>query len=95
MGEGREVGHGAVLVLAGLAVIVLGVWGLLCPGHHSHQLRSLHLVGIVIFVMLTITPVDPAGCSKVPRRPQKWCGENAASSCRLFAGLERGHGHSC
>ena len=66
----------AILVLAGLAVIVLGVWGYFVPAIIRINYFSTSQVGIVIFVMLTITPLT-ALLLKVPRRPQKWCGENA------------------
>jgi cytochrome bd-type quinol oxidase subunit 1 len=48
---------GAVLALAGLAVIVLGVWGYFVPAIIRINYFSTSQVGIVIFVMLTITPL--------------------------------------
>lgn len=48
---------GAVLVLAGLAVIVLGVWGYFVPAIIRINYFSTSQVAIVIFVMLTITPL--------------------------------------
>ncbi|MFO0767176.1 MAG: hypothetical protein U0231_10375 [Nitrospiraceae bacterium] len=48
---------GAVLVLAGIAVIVLGVWGYFVPAIIRINYFSTSQVGIVLFVMLTITPL--------------------------------------
>ena len=48
---------GAVLVLASLAVIVLGVWGYFVPAIVRINYFSTSQVGIVIFVILTITPL--------------------------------------
>ncbi len=48
---------GAVLALAGIAVIVLGVWGYFVPAIIRINYFSTSQVGIVIFVMLTITPL--------------------------------------
>ncbi|MCS6291207.1 MAG: cytochrome ubiquinol oxidase subunit I [Nitrospira sp.] len=48
---------GGVLGLAGLAVIVLGVWGYFVPAIIRINYFSTSQVGIVIFVMLTITPL--------------------------------------
>ena len=48
---------GAVLVLAGIAVIILGVWGYFVPAIIRINYFSTSQVGIVIFVMLTITPL--------------------------------------
>ena len=47
----------AVLVLASLAVIVLGVWGYFVPAIVRINYFSTSQVGIVIFVILTITPL--------------------------------------
>jgi hypothetical protein len=48
---------GAVLVLAGIAVIVLGVWGYFVPAIIRINYFSTSQVLIVLFVMLTITPL--------------------------------------
>ncbi|MDP9132438.1 MAG: hypothetical protein M3M98_04800, partial [Nitrospirota bacterium] len=48
---------GAVLALAGIAGIVLGVWGYFVPAIIRINYFSTSQVGIVIFVMLTITPL--------------------------------------
>src|SRR5689334_3081876 len=48
---------GAVLVLASLAVIVLGVWGYFVPAIVRINYFSTSQVLIVIFVILTITPL--------------------------------------
>lgn len=48
---------GAVLALAGVAVIILGVWGYFVPAIIRINYFSTSQVGIVIFVMLTITPL--------------------------------------
>ena len=48
---------GAVLILAGIAVIILGVWGYFVPAIIRINYFSTSQVGIVIFVMLTITPL--------------------------------------
>jgi cytochrome d ubiquinol oxidase subunit I len=48
---------GAVLALAGIAVIILGVWGYFVPAIIRINYFSTSQVGIVIFVMLTITPL--------------------------------------
>ena len=48
---------GAVLVLASLAVIVLGVWGYFVPAIVPINYFSTSQVLIVIFVILTITPL--------------------------------------
>lgn len=47
----------AVLALAGIAVIILGVWGYFVPAIIRINYFSTSQVGIVIFVMLTITPL--------------------------------------
>ena len=47
----------AVLVLASLAVIVLGIWGYFVPAIVRINYFSTSQVGIVIFVILTITPL--------------------------------------
>jgi hypothetical protein len=48
---------GSVLVLASLAVIVLGVWGYFVPAIVRINYFSTSQVLIVIFVILTITPL--------------------------------------
>ena len=48
---------GGVLGLAAIAVIVLGVWGYFVPAIIRINYFSTSQVGIVIFVMLTITPL--------------------------------------
>jgi hypothetical protein len=48
---------GGVLVLAAIAVIVLGVWGYFVPAIIRINYFSTSQVLIVIFVMLTITPL--------------------------------------
>lgn len=48
---------GGVLALAGIAVIILGVWGYFVPAIIRINYFSTSQVGIVIFVMLTITPL--------------------------------------
>jgi hypothetical protein len=48
---------GAVLVLAGIAVIILGVWGYFVPAIIRINYFSTSQVLIVLFVMLTITPL--------------------------------------
>ncbi|MDH5669022.1 MAG: hypothetical protein OEY86_13510, partial [Nitrospira sp.] len=47
----------AVLVLASIAVIVLGIWGYFVPAIVRINYFSTSQVGIVIFVILTITPL--------------------------------------
>ncbi len=48
---------GGVLGLAAIAVIILGVWGYFVPAIIRINYFSTSQVGIVIFVMLTITPL--------------------------------------
>jgi cytochrome bd-type quinol oxidase subunit 1 len=48
---------GALLVLAGIAVVILGVWGYFVPAIVRINYFSTSQVGIVLFVMLTITPL--------------------------------------
>ncbi len=48
---------GAILVLASIAVIVLGVWGYFIPAIVRINYFSTSQVLIVIFVILTITPL--------------------------------------
>lgn len=47
----------ALLVIAGIAVVVLGVWGYFVPAIIRINYFSTSQVGIVLFVMLTITPL--------------------------------------
>jgi len=47
----------ALLVIAGIAVVVLGVWGYFVPAIVRINYFSTSQVGIVLFVMLTITPL--------------------------------------
>ena len=64
---------GAVLALAGIAVIVLGVWGYFVPAIIRINYFSTSQVLIVIFVMLTITPLT-ALLLRAPKRRLKWYG---------------------
>ncbi len=48
---------GALLVLAGIAVIVLGVWGYFVPAIIRINYFSVAQVLIVLFIMLTFTPL--------------------------------------
>jgi hypothetical protein len=48
---------GGLLVLAGIAVVVLGVWGYFVPAIIRINYFSTSQVLIVLFVMLTITPL--------------------------------------
>ena len=50
-------GAGLIVEAVGVAVIVLGVWGYFVPAIIRINYFSTSQVGIVIFVMLTITPL--------------------------------------
>ena len=84
---------GAVLALAGIAVIVLGVWGYFVPAIIRINYFSTSQVGIVIFVMLTITPLTALLFKERENDDGNGLGENAASR-RLCPRVERGHGYS-
>jgi hypothetical protein len=83
---------GGVLGLAAIAVIVLGVWGYFVPAIIRINYFSTSQVGIVIFVMLTITPAHCAPSQERQDHHRNGVGKNAAPR-RLCAGIERGHGH--
>ncbi|RMH31935.1 MAG: hypothetical protein D6690_15135 [Nitrospirae bacterium] len=51
---------GALLVIAGIAVIVLGVWGYFVPAIIRINYFSVAQVLIVLFIMLTFTPLTAA-----------------------------------
>ncbi|MCA9480071.1 MAG: hypothetical protein KC545_06905, partial [Nitrospira sp.] len=48
---------GALLVLAGIAVVVLGVWGYFVPAIIRINYFSVAQVLIVLFIMITFTPL--------------------------------------
>ncbi|MGH7256363.1 MAG: cytochrome ubiquinol oxidase subunit I, partial [Nitrospirales bacterium] len=51
---------GAVFVIAGLAVVVLGIWGYFVPAIIRINFFSVAQVLIVLFVLLTVTPLVAA-----------------------------------
>jgi cytochrome d ubiquinol oxidase subunit I len=83
---------GAVLVLAGLAVIVLGVWGYFVPAIIRINYFSTSQVAIVIFVMLTITPLTALLLKSAKTTTEMVWGAHAATG-GLFTGVECGYGH--
>ena len=84
---------GGVLGLAAIVVIVLGVWGYFVPAIIRINYFSTSQVLIVLFVMLTITPLTALAFEERQNDHGNGLGPDATAR-RVCAGAERGHGHS-